>query len=155
MNLLQPPSPDLAVVLAWFLLVPSLGLIGLIDCRRLEIDPWLCALAALAGSVLAVPASPMADRFLGAGLALGFALAWQHLRPASFGLGDRYLYMLCGFLAGAGGLMVWAFLHALAAILLALPRARRKGRPLLRTGMPAAVSACPAVLVVLVLGSLG
>ena len=138
-----PPPPELAV--------PSLLLIALIDCRRLEIDPWLCAIAAISGGILAAPDSPWADGLLGAAVALSGSLAIRARRPSSMGLGDLYLYAICGFLVGASGLAAWAALHAVAALLLALPRAVRRRRRLHRTGMPAAATACPSVVLVMLL----
>ena len=72
-------------------------------------------------------------------------------RQNALGDGDLYLYAMCGFLVGLSGLAPWALLHALAAMIIAIPRARRKRRSMLRTGMPAAVTACPAALLVMLL----
>ena len=145
------PAPELAVMIAWALVVPALLFIAVIDCRRLEIDPWLTAIAVMAGAVLTDPASSWADGLLGGASVMAFSLVIRSLRSSSMGLGDLYLYGMCGFLVGISGLAAWAFLHALAAMLLAWRRSRRLGRPLLRTGMPAAVSACPTALLVMLL----
>ena len=138
-------------MIAWVLVVPSLLFIAVIDCRRLEIDPWLTAIAGIAGAVLADPDSAWVDGLLGAASAMAFSLVIRARRPSSMGMGDLYLYAMCGFLVGVTGLTAWAILHAAAAMFLALPRAIRRRRRVFRTGMPAAVTACPAALLVMLL----
>ena len=144
-----PIPPEMMTILAWAVAVPSLLLVAVIDCRRLEIDPWLCAVAVLAGAVLADPSSPWADGLLGSALALALNLLILRIRPASMGLGDLYLYAACGFLVGATGLTAWVLLHAAAAAALILVMSRRRRRRVRRTTVPAAVTACPAAILVM------
>ncbi len=143
------PAP--AALLAWIALIPALALIAAIDCRRLVIDPWLCAVAALAGCVIADPASARADGLLGGAYALALGVAIRHIRPGAIGLGDLYLYCLCGFLTGFTALPVWWALHVSGMACLTLVSSIRRRRKFRRTMVPAAVSACPATILAMLI----
>ena len=152
MNVIPPPpAPELAIIMSWLLLLPALLAVAVIDCRRLEINPHLVAIATIAGAVLAAPSGPWVDGLLGSAWVLAAALLLRRWRQGALGDGDLYLYAMCGFLTGLSGLAAWALLHALAAMIIAMPRARRRRRSVMRTGMPAAVTACPAALLVMLL----
>lgn len=122
----------------------SLCAVAWIDLRRFEIDPSLCALAALGHAVLCEIHGIWAVSLTGSAWGLGAALLLRAARPAALGHGDVYLFALCGFVSGADGFWLWAAGFALLTLAMAWCLARRRGRRFRpgRGAVPAAPAAC-------------
>ena len=77
------------------------------------------------------------------------ALAFnRRIQLASMGFGDLCLYAACEFLVAATGLTVGVLLHAEVAGALILIMSRRRRRRA-QTSVSAAVTACPATILVM------
>ncbi len=122
-----------------------LALIALEDYDHWEINPWICGCGAVAWLPV-VAAGAVDSHLLGAAAGLAITSLIRRVRPAALGLGDIPLYTLCGWLVGITLMPVWAILNAGIAVILVTCLARKRGKPLRRCAIPAALAACPACL---------
>ena len=141
-------EPEL-VLLATAVVLCALTGIAWVDFRSWEIDPWLCVAAALASAVVIQIDGGWAEALLGAALGTGLAAAIHRFRRKAIGEGDIWLYGMCGLIVGINGLPAWALLNAATSFLLIACLARKRRRPMRRCTIPAALAACPAAAVVL------
>lgn len=145
-----PTEPEL-VPLATAVVLCALGGIAWVDFRTWEIDPWLCTTAALASSAVIHIDGGWAEALLGAALGTGLAAAIHRFRRRAIGEGDIWLYGTCGLIVGINGLPAWALLNAALSFLLVACLARKRRRPMRRCTVPAALAACPAAALVLLI----
>ncbi|MCY4007784.1 MAG: prepilin peptidase [Rhodobacteraceae bacterium] len=121
------------------------------DLRRWEINPWICALTAGAWSPVVLANDQWLEHGLGAALGLGISALVRLFHPSAIGLGDIPLYTLCGWLVGFALFPAWALVNAALVLGLTSCLARKRQRSIRRCAIPAALAACPAAALIMIL----